>query len=89
VKTTLPKVPVVIVSTYGSAEIQAACFAQGAAAFLEKPFTAPQMFAAIEVGSPGRKAVVVAGKAEAGRCQSCGSEPATAGPGRKESSHEN
>ena len=48
VKAALPEVPVIVMTAYGSPEVEAACLDKGAAAFLEKPLDTPQLLAAIE-----------------------------------------
>ena len=48
VKAALPEVPVIVMTAFGSPEIEAECLDKGAAAFLEKPLDAPQLLAAIE-----------------------------------------
>jgi DNA-binding NtrC family response regulator len=44
----LPEVPVIIITAFGNAELEAQCLRQGAAAFLEKPLDTPQLVAAID-----------------------------------------
>ena len=48
VKAALPEVPVIVMTAFGSPEIEAECLEKGAAAFLEKPLDTPQLLAAIE-----------------------------------------
>jgi DNA-binding NtrC family response regulator len=48
VKAALPEVPVIVLTAFGSTEIEAECLGKGAAAFLEKPLDTPQLLAAIE-----------------------------------------
>jgi DNA-binding NtrC family response regulator len=48
VKAALPGVPVIVITAFGSPEIQTECRAAGAAAFLEKPLDTPQLLAAID-----------------------------------------
>lgn len=43
-----PSIPVVVLTAYGSPEVKAECFRQGAAAFLEKNLDTPQLLAEIE-----------------------------------------
>jgi len=43
----LPKVPVIVLTAFGSPEVKAECLRQGAAAFLEKPLDTTQLLAAI------------------------------------------
>ena len=47
VKTALPEVPVIVMTAFGSPEVEAECLEKGAAAFLEKPLDTPQLLAAI------------------------------------------
>ena len=47
VKAALPEVPVIVMTAYGSPEVEAECLAKGADAFLEKPLDTPQLLAAI------------------------------------------
>ncbi len=46
VKAALPKVPVIVITAFGSPEKRAECRKDGAAAFLEKPLDVPQLLAA-------------------------------------------
>jgi len=59
VRAALPEVPVIVLTAFGSTEIEAECLDKGAAAFLEKPLDPPQLLAAIEhvfsTRKPGRK----------------------------------
>ncbi len=48
VKATLPEVPVIVITAFGSPEKQAECRKDGAAAFLEKPLETAQLLAAID-----------------------------------------
>jgi len=48
VRKALPTVPVVVMTAFGSPEVEAECLAKGAAAFLEKPLDTPQLLAAID-----------------------------------------
>jgi DNA-binding NtrC family response regulator len=48
VKAALPEVPVIVITAFGSPELQAECLEKGAAAFLEKPLDTPQLLAAID-----------------------------------------
>ena len=48
VKTALPEVPVIVMTAFGSPEVEAECLEKGAAAFLEKPLDTPQLLAALE-----------------------------------------
>jgi DNA-binding NtrC family response regulator len=48
VKAALPDVPVIVMTAFGSPEIEAECREKGAAAFLEKPLDTPQLLAALE-----------------------------------------
>jgi DNA-binding NtrC family response regulator len=48
VKAALPEVPVIVMTAFGSPEVEAECLEKGAAAFLEKPLDTPQLLAAIE-----------------------------------------
>jgi DNA-binding NtrC family response regulator len=58
VKAAMPEVPVIVITAFGSPEIQAECREQGAVAFLEKPLDTPQLLEAIEgalaTPKPGR-----------------------------------
>ena len=56
VKAAMPRVPVIVISAFGSPEKQAECAKHGAAAFLEKPLDAPQLLAAVERVISGPKA---------------------------------
>jgi DNA-binding NtrC family response regulator len=47
VKYALPEVPVIVMTAFGSPEIETECLDKGAAAFLEKPLDTPQLLAAI------------------------------------------
>ena len=42
-----PELPVIVLTAFGSADVKAECFNQGAAAFLEKPLDASELLAAI------------------------------------------
>jgi DNA-binding NtrC family response regulator len=59
VKKALPEVPVIVITAFGSPEVEAECLEKGAAAFLEKPLDTPQLLAALErvlsTRKPGRK----------------------------------
>ena len=48
VKAALPEVPVIVMTAFGSPEIEAECLEKGAAAFLEKPLDTPQLLAALD-----------------------------------------
>jgi DNA-binding NtrC family response regulator len=48
VTTALPKVPVIIMTAFGTPELKAECLNRGAAAFLEKPLDTKQLLGAIE-----------------------------------------
>jgi DNA-binding NtrC family response regulator len=49
------QVPVIVITAFGSPELEAECLRAGAAAFLEKPLDTPRLLAAIEaVFSPPR-----------------------------------
>lgn len=48
VRVALPHVPVIIMTAFGTPEIQAQCLQRGAAAFLEKPLDTPQLLGVIE-----------------------------------------
>jgi len=48
VKAALPEVPVIVMTAFGSPEVEAECLEKGAAAFLEKPLDTPQLLAALE-----------------------------------------
>jgi DNA-binding NtrC family response regulator len=48
VKASLPKVPVIVITAFGSPELQAQCLANGADEFLEKPLDTRQLVAAID-----------------------------------------
>ena len=48
VKAALPEVPVIVMTAFGSPEVEAECLEKGAAAFLEKPLDTPQLLAAID-----------------------------------------
>ena len=55
VKVAFPKVPVIVITAFGSPEMKAECLNHGAAAFLEKPLDAPKLLGAIEnVLAPAR-----------------------------------
>ena len=43
-----PELPVIVLTAFGSADVKAECFRQGAAAFLEKPLDASELLAAVE-----------------------------------------
>jgi DNA-binding NtrC family response regulator len=43
-----PQVPVILITAFGNADLQAQCLRRGAAAFLEKPLDTPQLLAVIE-----------------------------------------
>ena len=43
-----PELPVIVLTAFGSADVKAECFRQGAAAFLEKPLDASALLAAVE-----------------------------------------
>lgn len=43
-----PEVPVIVITAFGTPDIEAQCLGQGAAAVLEKPLDTPQLLAAIE-----------------------------------------
>ena len=43
-----PALPVVVLTAFGSPDVKAECFKQGAAAFMEKPLDTPQLLAAIQ-----------------------------------------
>jgi DNA-binding NtrC family response regulator len=43
-----PKIPVIVLTAYGSPDVKAECFSQGAAAFLEKPLDMPQLLDVVE-----------------------------------------
>ncbi len=45
---TFPKLPVIVLTAFGSPYVKAECLRQGAAAFLEKPLNTPQLLDAIE-----------------------------------------
>jgi DNA-binding NtrC family response regulator len=59
VRTALPKVPVIVMTAFGSPEVEAECLDKGAVAFLEKPLDTSQLLAAIDgvfsMRKPGRK----------------------------------
>lgn len=44
---TFPKLPVIVLTAFGSPYVKAECLRQGAAAFLEKPLNTPQLLEAI------------------------------------------
>ena len=48
IREVFPKVPVVVLTAFGSPEVKAECLRQGAAGFLEKPLDAEQLVAALE-----------------------------------------
>lgn len=48
VKSALPRMPVIVITAFGSPELEAECLDKGAAAFLEKPIDTPELLAAIE-----------------------------------------
>jgi DNA-binding NtrC family response regulator len=48
VNTAFPRIPVIIITAFGSPETKAECLRQGAAAFLEKPLDSTQLLAAID-----------------------------------------
>ena len=43
-----PKLPIIVLTAFGSPDIEYACLHQGASAYLEKPLDASQLFEAIE-----------------------------------------
>lgn len=43
-----PGLPVIVLTAFGSADVKAECFRQGAAAFLEKPLDTSELLAAVE-----------------------------------------
>ncbi len=43
-----PALPVIVLTAFGSADVKAECFRQGAAAFLEKPLDTSELLAAVE-----------------------------------------
>jgi two-component system, OmpR family, response regulator CpxR len=43
-----PELPVIVLTAFGSADVKAECFNQGAAAFLEKPLDASELLAVVE-----------------------------------------
>ncbi len=43
-----PELPVIVLTAFGSSEVKAECFRQGAAAFLEKPLNTAQLLSAVE-----------------------------------------
>ncbi len=43
-----PELPVIVLTAFGSPDVKAECFRQGAAAFLEKPLNTVQLLSAIE-----------------------------------------
>ncbi len=43
-----PALPVIVLTAFGAPDVKAACYEQGAAAFLEKPLDTGQLLAAIE-----------------------------------------
>ena len=57
-----PQVPVIVITAFGSTEIQAQCLRGGAAAFLEKPLDTPQLLAAIEGVFPSFRPAPLAGR---------------------------
>jgi len=57
VRKALPEVPVIVMTAYGSPEVEAECLDKGAAAFLEKPLDTPQLLAAIEDAFSPPKAI--------------------------------
>ena len=48
VATAMPKVPVIIITAFGTPELKAECLRSGAAGFLEKPLDTSQLLAAID-----------------------------------------
>ena len=50
-----PKLPVIVLTAYGSSDVKAECFRQGVAAFLEKPLNTEQLLNAIEEVFASRK----------------------------------
>jgi DNA-binding NtrC family response regulator len=42
-----PELPVIVLTAFGSADVKAECFRQGAAAFLEKPLDTSELLAAV------------------------------------------
>ena len=42
-----PELPVIVLTAFGSADVRAECFRQGAVAFLEKPLDASELLAAV------------------------------------------
>ena len=61
VKAALPAVPVIVITAYGSPEVEAECLAKGAAAFLEKPLDTPRLAALEHACSQGPKQVANGG----------------------------
>ena len=44
----LPKLPIIVLTAFGSPDVKAECLRQGAAAFLEKPLDTPQLVEVVE-----------------------------------------
>jgi DNA-binding NtrC family response regulator len=52
----LPKLPIIVLTAFGSPDVKAECLRQGAAAFLEKPLDTPQLLDVVEEVFASRKA---------------------------------
>jgi DNA-binding NtrC family response regulator len=50
-----PELPIIVLTAYGSPDVQAECFRQGAATFLEKPLNTTELLSAIEETFAARK----------------------------------
>lgn len=48
VKTAMPRVPVIVITAFGSPDIKADCLDKGASAFFEKPLETPQLLEAVD-----------------------------------------
>ncbi len=44
----LPKLPIIVLTAFGSPDVKAECLRQGARAFLEKPLDSPQLLEVVE-----------------------------------------
>ncbi len=48
IRQVFPALPVIVLTAFGSPTVKAECLSQGAAAFLEKPLSSPELIEAIE-----------------------------------------
>lgn len=53
-----PRLPVVVLTAFGSPDVKAECFRQGAAAFLEKPLNTSELLAAVQKVFAAQNAVI-------------------------------